>query len=200
MLLALLFVAVISLTTLMHPEQGPVGPSTDWEEKLRSTLLAFPLVGVIMASIGGIYLGIFTPVQAAEVGATLVSVMALSTRAVKIKQLPEILIDTVTMTAMLYLIIIGAHVIGPVLALTHIPEALASQLEALGLGTYGTLMLILVTPPVGINVFVVNGIAANVPMATIFRGVLPFWIATAVCLLLMVLFPQIALYLPDQMK
>ena len=41
----------------------------------------------------------------------------------------------------------------------------------------------LITPPVGINVFVVKGVAANVPMATIFRGVLPFWVAMALCLL-----------------
>ena len=46
----------------------------------------------------------------------------------------------------------------------------------------------LITPPVGINVFVVKGVAANVPMATIFRGVLPFWVAMALCLLLLILF------------
>ena len=47
------------------------------------------------------------------------------------------------MTAMLYLIIIGAHVFGPFLALTHIPETLALELKELGLGPYGTLFLIL---------------------------------------------------------
>ena len=58
----------------------------------------------------------------------------------------------------------------------------------------------LITPPVGINVFVVKGVAANVPMGVIFRGVLPFWFAMAVCLILLVLFPEIALYLPSQMR
>ena len=58
----------------------------------------------------------------------------------------------------------------------------------------------LITPPVGINVFVVKGVASGVPMATIFRGVLPFWFAMAACLLLLILFPEIALYLPSQMK
>jgi len=38
-----------------------------------------------------------------------------------------------------------------------------------------------------------------VPMATIFRGVLPFWVAMAVCLFLLVVFPDIALYLPSRM-
>ena len=249
LLLALLFVVVIWLTTFVRPEDGPIGPQTNWNEKLRSTGLAFPLVGVIVVSIGGIYLGVFTPVEAAGVGATLVTVMALVTGAVRLRKLPEILIETVTMTAMLYLIIIGAHVFGPFLALTHIPETLAHHLQGMGLGPYGTLALILVaytvlgmffdglamlvvtmpvvfpiitglgfdpiwfgvicviviemgliTPPVGINVFVVKGVAANVPMATIFRGVLPFWVAMALCLLLLILFPQIATFLPEQMK
>ena len=58
----------------------------------------------------------------------------------------------------------------------------------------------LITPPVGINVFVVKGVAKNVPMATIFRGVGPFWVAMAVCLALMVAFPEIALFLPETMR
>lgn len=57
----------------------------------------------------------------------------------------------------------------------------------------------MITPPVGMNVFVVKGIAPDVPMATIFRGVLPFLLAKFVCLLLIVIFQQIALFLPNSM-
>lgn len=57
----------------------------------------------------------------------------------------------------------------------------------------------MITPPVGMNVFVVKSIAGDVPMATIFRGVLPFWFAMGFCLLLLVLFPQIALFIPQAM-
>jgi len=247
-LLSLLFVATIAIVTALYPGEGPVGPHTTARDKLVSTLHALPLIGVILTSIGGIYLGVFTPVEAAGVGASMVTVLALGSGAVKVKQLPGILLQTVTMTAMLYLIIIGAHVFGPFLALTHIPETLALELKALGLGPYGTLFLILlgyiilgmffdglamlvvtlpvvfpivsglgfdpiwfgvicviviemglITPPVGVNVFVVKGVAEGVPMATIFRGVLPFWFAMAVCLGLLVAFPDIALYLPSRM-
>ena len=248
-LLSLLFILVIIIVTRFKPSEGPAGPKSTGFEKLRATLRSMPLIGVILVSIGGIYTGVFTPVEAAGVGATLVSVMALASGAVRFSKLPDILMETVTMTAMLYLIIIGAHVFGPFLALTHIPETLALQLQNFGLGPYGTLLLILlgyiilgmffdglamlvvtmpvvypiitglgfdpiwfgvicviviemglITPPVGINVFVVKGVAENVPMGTIFKGVLPFWIAMAVCLALLVAFPQIALFLPDQMK
>ena len=249
LLLSALFVLVIIGITLFKPDEGPAGPISSMAEKLGASVSALPLISVILVSIGGIYLGVFTPVEAAGVGAFMVTVLAVVTGKLKFGHFPEILIETVTMTAMLYLIIIGAHVFGPFLALTHIPETLANGLESLGLGKYGTLLLILIayiilgmffdglamlvvtlpvvfpiitglgfdpiwfgvialiviemgliTPPVGINVFVVKVVAADVPMSTIFRGVFPCWLAMAACLLLLVLFPQIALFLPEQMK
>jgi TRAP-type C4-dicarboxylate transport system permease large subunit len=57
----------------------------------------------------------------------------------------------------------------------------------------------MITPPVGLNVFVVKGVAPDVPMTTIFRGVLPFLLAMAIGLLLIILFPQIALVIPNTM-
>jgi tripartite ATP-independent transporter DctM subunit len=57
----------------------------------------------------------------------------------------------------------------------------------------------LISPPVGLNVFVVKGVAPNVPLGTIYRGILPFWCAMGVCVALLVAFPQIALFLPDTM-
>jgi TRAP-type C4-dicarboxylate transport system permease large subunit len=57
----------------------------------------------------------------------------------------------------------------------------------------------LISPPVGVNVFVVKGFAEDVPMGQIFAGILPFWLAMLVCLLLLVLFPQLALFVPDNM-
>jgi tripartite ATP-independent transporter DctM subunit len=51
------------------------------------------------------------------------------------------------------------------------------------------------TPPVGINVYVTAGVAKDVPLMTIFKGVVPFWIAMVVAAILLVAFPQIALWL-----
>jgi len=56
-----------------------------------------------------------------------------------------------------------------------------------------------ITPPVGINVYVVFGVARDVPLEKIFRGVFPMLIALLVCNLLLILFPQIALWLPGLM-
>jgi TRAP-type C4-dicarboxylate transport system permease large subunit len=57
----------------------------------------------------------------------------------------------------------------------------------------------LITPPVGMNVFVIAGIARDVPMYTIFKGIWPFVFAMAICIVLLILFPEIALFLPYRM-
>jgi len=57
-----------------------------------------------------------------------------------------------------------------------------------------------ITPPVGLNVFVVKGVAPDVPITEIFRGIIPFWLADMVRLSILVGFPKIALYLPAIMK
>ena len=62
-----------------------------------------------------------------------------------------------------------------------------------------TLEMGLISPPVGINVFIVKSVAPNVELGEIFRGVLPFWGAMVVTLILLVAFPQISLFLPETM-
>jgi C4-dicarboxylate transporter DctM subunit len=57
-----------------------------------------------------------------------------------------------------------------------------------------------ITPPVGVNVYVVSGVTQDVPLEAIFKGAVPFLIALIVCSLLLIPFPQIALFLPNLMK
>ena len=59
-----------------------------------------------------------------------------------------------------------------------------------------TLEMGLISPPVGINVFIVKSVAPRVPLADIFRGVFPFWLAMLVTLLILVAVPALSLYLP----
>jgi TRAP-type C4-dicarboxylate transport system permease large subunit len=57
----------------------------------------------------------------------------------------------------------------------------------------------LITPPIGMNVFVISGMARDVPMYTLFRGVMVFVVVIAICEALVIAFPQIALFLPHSM-
>jgi len=56
----------------------------------------------------------------------------------------------------------------------------------------------LITPPVGLNVFALSGVT-GIPLHIVFRGVLPFVLAMILCILLLILFPQLALFIPSRM-
>ena len=55
----------------------------------------------------------------------------------------------------------------------------------------------LITPPVGMNVYVVKGVAKDVPLHVIFSGIFPFWVCIILAIIILAIFPEIALYLPD---
>ena len=82
-----------------------------------------------------------------------------------------------------------------------LPIMLAMNYDPIWFGIFMVIVLEmgLISPPVGINVFVVKGIAEDVPMVQIFTGILPFWVAMIVCVALLIAFPQIALFLPNTM-
>lgn len=92
----------------------------------------------------------------------------------------------------------------PALVLTvpiFFPVAMNAGFDPVWFGVVVVIMVELgvVTPPIGVNVFAIANIARDVPMYDIFRGVLPFWIAYVVLIVLIVVFPQISLWLPSLM-
>jgi len=248
LLLTGLFILTIWIVSLLDPAAGPRGEPVPFAERFRVLMDAAPLLLVILLSIGGIYVGAFTPVEASAVGAALVILLAIIRRRLSWAAFREAVVSTLSTSAMLYTVVIGANVLNPFLAITRIPAAIGEGLGTLGLGAYGTLAVIIlayivlgmfmdglsmlvitvpivfpiitalgfdpiwfgvvaviviemgmITPPVGLNVFVVRSVAGDVPLTTIFRGVFPFLIAMIVGLLLIIAFPGIALLLPDTM-
>jgi tripartite ATP-independent transporter DctM subunit len=230
------------------PQYGPAGPRAPWTERRKSLGQASPMLTIVLISIGGIYVGAFTPVEAASVGAFLALIYAFWRRSLTAQSFLEILLDTVQTTSFVFLILVGALVFGPFLALSGLPEVIAKWLTSLDvprvmiliivlavyiiLGTwmegfsmlvltlpivipimkalnydliwFGVLMVIvlemgLIDPPVGINVFVVKGLVPDVPVSQIFAGVLPFWFAMMVCVAILIVFPEIALIIPNTM-
>lgn len=247
-LLTCLFLLAIAIVTKIKPEIGPVGPESSLVEKIKSLRRALAMVAIVVATIGGIYMGIFTPVEAAGVGALLAFCVALYRKSLDREKMTFVILQTLQTTATVFMILIGAHVFIPFMALTHIPADMVSFLVDLDVGKMGVILLILavyivlgtfleglamlvltlpitfevitqlglspiwfgiavvivlemglISPPVGVNVFVVKSVAQDVPMGTIFRGIWPFWLAMGVCLAILVAFPQIATFLPDTM-
>lgn len=110
------------------------------------------------------------------------------------------------LVAMLFIYAIMGCVISaiPMILLTlpiFLPILISLDIDLIWFGVLLTLMVEMgmITPPVGINVFVLSGMAKDVPMYTIFRGILPFVGAMAVGVAILVAFPQISLFLPNLM-
>lgn len=248
LLLMTMFVLTVSLLCYFNPALGPAGPKTTFHEKGRALTGAIPILLVVFLTIGGIYGGIFSPVEAAAIGAGLVILIGAMMGKLSWRGLWDAMRDSVVTTASIMLILIAAHMVNPFLALSQIPQTLGAFLAGLTLPPLGILLLILacylvlgcflegfamlvlsmpiffpivtqlgidpiwfgvlvvltlemglISPPVGINVFIVKSVAKDVSMGMIFRGVAPFWIAMLVTLGLLVAFPQIALLLPNTM-
>jgi tripartite ATP-independent transporter DctM subunit len=248
MLLTGLFILTIMILCYFRPHWGPPAEPVPMRERWRALRGIGPFLAVVFATIGGIYVGIFTVNEAAAVGALLTLAHALWRRSLGWPQLVEALLDTVSTTSMVFLILIGAHIFSPFLAMSRIPSDLAGWLVSyefsvfvvilillvfyIILGTaldgfammvltvpivlpiilmlkidpiwFGVFMVIvlemsLISPPVGMNVFVVKGIAQDVPMGKIWDGIMPFWGAMIVCVFILMAFPQIVTIVPDTM-
>ena len=247
-LLCLLFLLTIHLRVMKNPSLAPPGPKSNIREKFKSfagileTLLLFALV------MGGIFFGIFTPTEAAAIGAFMTLLIAIIRRQLYWKGFIQSLADTTKISCMIMVIVTGAVIFGHFMAITRIPYLLADYVSSLPLPPHAIIGVIIfvyliggcfmdalamimltipiffpvvqklgfdpiwfgvvivlitemgvITPPVGINVYVVYGVARDVPLEKIFRGVFPMLISLLVCNLLLILFPQIALWLPGLM-
>ena len=246
LLIATLFCLTIYLNCRLHPHLGPAGPSLSWSKKFASlsgvaeTLILFVLV------MGGMFMGYFTPTEAAAIGAAGSLIIALFKKQLTWKTIRRSLQQTIRTSCMVMIIVAGAVIFGHFLAVTRIPFELASWLAGLPLPGWvimgiiimfylvvgcfvDALALILLTipifypvvtglnynpiwfgviivvvtqmgvisPPVGICVYVVNGIARDVPLQTIFKGALPFLAALILAAIILVAFPQLSLFLPS---
>ena len=247
-LLAGLFMLAIYLQCLHKESMGPRGEKKNLSEKVHSLYSTWPMIVLFILVMGGIYYGICTPTEAAGIGAFGAFTIALLKGKLSFNNCVESLLATGNMTAMIFLIIIGANIFSSFLALTGIPMIMADNIAELALPKivillvmilifvllgcvmdcfaimilmvpilfpiiqllafdpiwFGVIMVIvlevgLITPPVGLNVFVIKGAAPDVPLTTIFRGIWPFMVAAVVCIALIILFPGIALYLPSKM-
>jgi tripartite ATP-independent transporter DctM subunit len=248
LLLTTLFLAAIAVVTRLKPAAGPAGPRTGVRARWQTLRRAGSFIIIVLVTIGGIYGGIMTPVEASGVGAFLTLAVALGRGALTMAGFQAVILNTLRTTALTFMILIGAHVFIPFMALSRIPAELATFLTSLDIGTLGILLVVmaayillgtflegiamlvltlpavfpviltlgydpiwfgvivvivlemgLISPPVGVNVFVVKGVAPDVPLEKIFKGIWPFWLAMLIALMILIAFPQIALFLPQRM-
>ncbi|MEX2127666.1 MAG: TRAP transporter large permease [Xanthobacteraceae bacterium] len=247
-LTVIVFMITISIVTRIDPTLGPPGPRSSARDKLMAFRDVWGTALLFFVVIGGIYAGVFSPTEAASIGAIGALALGILNGRFSRTLLGNSLMETVKTTAMIFTILIGAILFNNFLILASVPNLISGWLESLALSGIAVLLLILliylvlgcvfdslamvlltipiffpiiqalefdpiwfgiivvmvvelglITPPIGMNVFVIKGIAKDVPLETIFRGVFPFVIAQIILIAILILFPQIALWLPSTM-
>lgn len=250
----LLYLVAVKWTVWRDPSSGPAGESFSWVEKFHALKGVFGVLVLFTMVIGGIYGGIFTPTEAAGVGSGGALLIGLVKRKLTWAKIFDALFETITSTAMLFSLIIGAMIFSNFVNLAGLPEDLLIFVTSFNLSPILILMLImlvyivlgcvfeslsmllltvpvfyqlisgldfgmnpeqnliwfgilvvvvteisLITPPVGLNVFVLKGVLKDVSTKTIFKGVTPFWAVDIVRLGLLIAIPSIALIVPFSM-
>lgn len=238
-----------------RPELAPEQERTDEGAdtvlvRVRDSMQMWPVFVTAFIVLGGMYTGWFTPTEAAAAGALVVLAFGWLSREFKSAgEITAAMQESANVTAMLFLINIGALFYSKVLAVTRLPSELTAMLLTwdvpafvillgiilimffLGMimvpiGIYAlTLPIIMplliklgydpiwfgvialklteigsITPPVGLNVFAMKGVipkAMNISLEDIYRGCTPFLLCEIGVLTLLVLFPEISLWIPN---
>ncbi|MEM6728787.1 MAG: TRAP transporter large permease, partial [Pseudomonadota bacterium] len=116
-ILTLLFIGAIYLVVRRNPEAGPSGERSNAPERRTALLKAAPILAVVVLTIGGMYTGFFTPVEASGVGAFFTFVVAAWRRSLTFEATKTVILQTMNATATVFLIIIGAFVFIPFMSL-----------------------------------------------------------------------------------
>jgi C4-dicarboxylate transporter, DctM subunit len=246
-MIAIIFMIAIYIVVRVNPEMGPPGPKTRFGEKIASLKDVWMVASLFLMVIGGIYAGVFTAIEAGGIGAFGALIFALLRRKITWKSFISALLEVGSLTAMLFVIVIGANILGYLLALSRLPFFLADIATGLQVSPYVIIAIImvvylilgtfldsiamvlltvpifypvaislgfdpiwfgvmvvlacetgLITPPVGMTVYVVAGVVKDVPSFTIFRGCIPFVIADVIVMIILTAFPIIATFLPSR--
>lgn len=141
-LLASLFIASIYIRVKRNPNLALPGPKYSWREKSSGLTAAWPVVLMFVVVIGGIYIGIFTPTEAASVGVILAFILVFIKRKLTKQGFLNAARDTIQTTGMIFVIIIGAMVYNYFLATSRLPMELSEFVLGLGLSPYVVFALV----------------------------------------------------------
>jgi tripartite ATP-independent transporter DctM subunit len=248
-LLMTLFMITIWYLCRRHPQWGPAGPKTSLADKFRSLPGSIEMVIIFIMVMGGLFLGFFTPTEAGAAGTAMALIIATVSRRLSFTGFRMAVADTLKISCMIMVIILGAVLFGRFLTITRMPfeaadwvaglpippmvvimvicliyvvggmvmDALALLLvtipiffpvvTAMGYDPlwFGVLITVVttlgaITPPVGVNMFIVASMAKDVPMTDVFKGVSYFMAAYCVCIALLMTFPSLVTFAPSLMQ
>ena len=249
LLLGALYILVVLAIAKSRPGWTPKVAGMPLGRRLRAAKDTWKLATLFFLAVVGIYLGWFSPTEAAALAAFAAVVIGFATRTLSPRALGEALLESVFSSAMLFFIIVGAFIFSRFIVLTRLPNELADWVQAAGIGPLAIVLAVialyfvlgtfleevstilitvpvilplmtsigydgiwfgifvtvmatigLISPPVGLTVFVIQAQNPDIPAAKIYRGTLPFLAADFVLVALLVAFPALALWLPGALR
>ena len=248
LLAALGYVVVIAIIARVSPGAARPRERVPYAGRLRALVEVWPVVAVFVAVVGGIYAGVFTPTEAAAVGAAGTALIALARGGLTRRTFSDAILATAANTAMIFVIVLGAAFYNAFLALTQVPQEISAFVAGQGLSPFAVLAVILalylvfgcfmdslsmillsvpiffpivsaldfgltpeetalwfgvlvlivvevglITPPVGMNLFVISAMDPAIRIGDTYRAVLPFVLSDIVRTAILVAFPVLTL-------
>ena len=248
-ILLLFYICAIFITLKRHPDYAPTAPKSSWNERIsslkRGGVLEVAVIFVI--TLGGMFVGWFTPTEAAAVGAFSTLLITAAERRIIFKDVINSLFRATKLAAMVFLLVASASVFGRMITLSGLPLRLAGYVATLDVpgwvivaaivliyfvlglfmdelsmilitiplfypiicGTLGyepawfgimsVLCMILgaLTPPCGMNLFVIKACIKEMKLTDLYIGIVPYVCAILALIVLLIAFPQVALFLPN---
>ena len=245
LVLTLLYIAVAMAVVYFRPHYAPGTENFSWRERLAALREPWQFMALFIVTIGGIYAGVFSPTEAASVGALGAILLGVFGGRLSFPDLVRAIETSVVVSGLLFVIVIGANLFSFFIVQTHLPDLLLEGARAWALSGLTVMILIivgyivmgcflegigmvlitvpvfqpiimkfgydpiwfaiivvimvevgLIHPPVGMNLFVIQAQAPDVKITSIYRGIIPFLVAPLILIVLLFLFPGLALWLP----
>jgi len=246
-IMAIAFMIYIAIRCLLQPHLTPHEERVTLKTRLIAVRYMWPVGALIFFVLGGIYLGVVTPTEAAGLGAFIALVLAGLHRRLNLKVVRDALISTTRTVCMVMFVVTGALILQFGLGLVGVPRQMAQFILSLAVHRYvimtgiyllylvlgclfdGMSMMLLtlpvvypavmalgfdsvwfgvtltllieiaqITPPVGLNLFVLHHISGR-PLGEIIRGGFPFVLLLLGGIVLFTAYPFLILWLPTQM-
>ena len=246
--LGILLILCILIWVVVRPQDAPKTERVSWSERWRSLYRIWPCILLIFIVMGLLYAGVATPTEVAGLGAFFAGLIGVILRRLTWTGALQAFRTTIRISAMIFMILIGAFVFGYFMTLSGIPQKVIEAVYAMNLNRwivmiaicisyfifsmfmdelplmllylqitfplitrlgfdpiwYGVVMAIMVMmgfvfPPVGLICFVVSS-AGKIELAKVYKGSSILIIAIIMTLGLVMIFPEIALWLPASMK
>ncbi len=247
-MLAALFMLYILVRVITRPQLAPKPEKMSLKRRVLSIISMWPIAVIMLMVLGGIYMGVVTPTEAAAVGAFLALFFAGVYRRLNWATLKKCLLAAVKTNAMIMFIYSAALMLAATMGILRVTDNILLLVSSLPISPLAVLMLIYfmylvmgsfmdtlammvftlpfvfpiisnlgfdpiwfgvvlvilvelgcLTPPVGINVYVIHGLFPDRPMSEVFMGIIPFFFMMLVGLAIVTVFPQIATWLPATM-